>query len=33
MVPKYLQKKGLLDKECSAVSKNNFFADPSQLFK
>lgn len=33
MVPKYLQKKGLLGKEFPQVNKTNFFADPSQLFK
>lgn len=33
MVPKYLQKKGLLGKEYPPVTKKNFFADPSELFK
>lgn len=33
IVPKYLQKKGLLGKECQEVNKTNFFADPSDLFK
>ncbi len=33
MVPKYLQKKGLLGKECTTIDKKNFFADPAQLLK
>lgn len=33
MVPKYLQKKGLLGKEYAPVTKKNFFADPAELFK
>jgi hypothetical protein len=32
MVPKYLQKKGLLGKEGKAAQKSNFFADPAELF-
>ncbi len=33
MVPKYLQGKGLIGKEFPAVTAENFFADPSQLFR
>ncbi len=33
MVPKYLQRKGLIGKEYPPVTKDNFFADPAQLFK
>ncbi len=33
MVPKYLQGKGLIGNEYPAVTRDNFFADPAQLFK
>ncbi len=33
MVPKYLQGKGLIGNEYPAITKDNFFADPAQLFK
>lgn len=33
MVPKYLQGKGLIGKEYPPVTRENFFADPAQLFK
>ncbi|HMM61273.1 MAG TPA: DUF4105 domain-containing protein, partial [Candidatus Rifleibacterium sp.] len=33
MVPKYLQGKGLIGKELPAVTAENFFADPSQIFR
>jgi hypothetical protein len=33
MVPKYLQGKGIIGKEYPAVTRDNFFADPSQHFK
>lgn len=33
MVPKYLQKKGVVGNEYPAVTRENFFADPGQLFK
>ncbi len=33
IVPSYLQKKGILGKKYPEVNKDNFFADPSELFK
>lgn len=33
MVPQYLQKKGLIGKEYPPITRENFFADPAQLFR